>query len=168
MIRKIARFSRVTLAAVALIGLVVLTLIGLYGEKALRTQVEQGLREALNRQVTVGALSVNLAGRVVELTDVVIPGLPASKRPSLVAPRVRLALSFRSLFTSKILLRGFELDRPQISVQVFPDGSTDLPQTQASSGPSSREVSIGRVAVSAGHLFAERSGDAGRSGLAEL
>lgn len=101
----------------------------------------------------MGALSVNLPGRVVELRDVVIPGLPGSKRPSLIAPRMRIALSFRSLFTSKILLRGFELDRPQISVQVFPDGSTDLPGTAPSSAPASREVSIGKVVVTKGDLF---------------
>lgn len=153
MIRKIARFSRISLAAFALIGLLALTLIGLFGEKVLRSQVETRLAQALGRKVTVGGLSVNLAGRVVELRDVVIPGLPASKRPSLVAPRMRIALSFRSLFTSKILLRGFELDRPQLSIQVFEDGSTDLPRTAASSGPASREVSIGKVAVTTGDLF---------------
>lgn len=95
MIRKIARFSRISLAAVALIGLVALTVVAMFGEKALRTQVERRLAEALHRNVMVGGLSVNLAGRVVELRDVVIPGLPGSKRPSVVAPRVRIALSFR-------------------------------------------------------------------------
>ena len=153
MIRKIARFSRISLAAFALIGLLVLTLVALFGEKALRTQVERRLAEALNRKVTVGALSVNLAGRVVELKDVVIPGLPGSKRPSVVAPRIRLGLSFRSLFTSRILLRAFELERPQISIQVFPDGSTDLPRTSSSGGPSSRRVTIDRLMVRTGDLF---------------
>lgn len=153
MIRKIARFSRVTLAALALIGLLALTLIGIFGEGVLRTQVESRLAKALNRRVTVGALSVNLAGRVVELRDVVVPGLPGSKRPSLVAARIRLALSFRSLFTSKILLRGLELDRPRISVEVLPDGSTDLPQGPASAGPSSREIVLGKFVVSGGELF---------------
>ncbi len=153
MIRKIARFSRISLAAFALIGLLVLTLFALFGEKALRTLVERRLAEALNRKVTVGALSVNLAGRVVELRDVVIPGLPGSRRPSVVAPRARLALSFRSLFTSLILLRGFEVERPQLSIQVFPDGSTDLPRMSSSSGPSSRQVSIANLTVRSGDLF---------------
>ena len=153
MIRRIARFSRITLVAIALIGLVVLTVVGLFGEKVLRGQVEVRMSEALGRKVTVGALSVNLAARTVELRNVIIPGLPASKRPTLIAPRIRLALSFRSLFTSKILLRGLDLEKPQISVQVFADGSTDLPQTAPSSGPATRQVSIGRVAVTAGGVF---------------
>ena len=153
MIRKIARISRVTLAVIALIGLLVLTLVGLFGEKMLRAQVQTRMTLALGREVRVGGLSVNLAGRIVELRDVVIPGLPASKRPTLLAPRIRLALSFRSLFTSKILLRGLELEKPQMSVQVFEDGSTDLPRTTPSNTPASRQVSIGRVAVSAGDVF---------------
>lgn|GEM_PF-2653188 len=153
MIRKIARFSRIALAALALTALVAITLAGLFGEKFLRSEVEARLRQALGREARVGALSVNLAARTVELRDVVVPGLPASKRPSLVAPRIRLALSFRSLFTSKILLRGLDLDRPQISVQVFEDGSTDIPRAAPSGAPSSKQVSIGRVSVSAGGVF---------------
>ena len=142
-----------TLAALALIGLLALTLIGLYGEGFLRTQAETRLRTALNRRVTVGGLSVNLVGRVVELRDVVIPGLPGSKHPTFTAPRVRLALSFRSLFTSTILLRGLEIERPRISAEVFPDGSTDIPQLASSSAASSRQVSIGKVAIHAGNLL---------------
>ncbi|MBK5256590.1 MAG: translocation/assembly module TamB domain-containing protein [Vicinamibacteria bacterium] len=153
LIRKFARFSRISLAAFAVIGLVALTVLALFGEKVLRTQVERRLAEALNRTVTVGALSVDLPRRVVELRDVVIAGLPGSKRPSFSAPRVRLALSFRSLFTSRILLRAFELERPQISVQVFPDGSTDMPRLSAAGGPPSREVSIGNLVVQKGELF---------------
>lgn len=153
MIRRIARFSRIALVAIALIGLVVLTVVGLFGEKMLRAQVETRMTLALGREVRVGALSVDLPGRTVELRDVVIPGLPASKRPTLIAPKIRLALSFRSLLTSKILLRGLDLEKPQISVQVFADGSTDLPQTAPSSGPATRQVSIGRVAVTAGGVF---------------
>lgn len=153
LIRKIARFSRIGLAVFALLGLAALTLFALFGEKALRTEVERRLALALSRQVTVGALSVNLAGRVVELREVMIPGLAGSRRPSFVAPRVRLALSFRSLFTTRILLRGLELERPQISVQVFPDGSTDLPHLASSEGPSPRQVSIEKLVVRSGDLF---------------
>ena len=153
LIRKIARFSRTTLAAFALIGVVAMTMFALFGEKVLRFEVEKRLGKALNRPVKVGAVSVNLAARTVELKDLVIPGRPESKRPSLVAPRVRVALSFRSLLTSRILLRGFELDQPQISVQVFPDGSTDLPKVTPTDGSSSREVSVGKLMVSKGDLF---------------
>ncbi len=136
----------------ALTGVVALTLFALLGEKALRTQVERRLSEALERPVTVGALSVNLPRREVELRDVMIPGRPGSKRPTFLAARVRLALSFRSLFTHKILLRRFELDQPRISLQVLPDGSTDLPR-MVSTGASSREVSIGSVVIHEGDLF---------------
>ena len=153
MIRKIARFSRISLAALAITGLVVLTVVALFGEKVLRTEVESRLAAALHRKVTLGGLSVNLAGRVVELRDLAIPGLPGSKQPSLVAPRVRIALSFRSLFTRRILLRGLEIEKPRMSLQVFPDGSTDLPGLEASGGPSSREVSIGKLVVSKGEFL---------------
>ncbi|MBX7187605.1 MAG: translocation/assembly module TamB domain-containing protein [Vicinamibacteria bacterium] len=152
MIRKIARFSRISLAVFAITGLVALTVVALFGEKVLRSQVETRLSGALHRRVTLGGLSVNLAGRVVELRDLVIPGLPASKEPSFSAPRVRIALSFRSLFTSRILLRGLEIEEPRISLQVFPDGSTDLPGMDSSGGPPSREVSIGKLVVHRGEL----------------
>ena len=153
MIRKIARFSRISLAALALTGLVVLTVVALFGEKVLRTEVERRLAEALHRKVTVGALSVNLPGRMVELRDLVIPGLPGSKQPSFAAPRVRIALSFRSLFTTRILLRGLEIERPRMSLTVFPDGSTDLPGMDSSGGPSSRQVSIEKLVVNKGELL---------------
>jgi len=151
--KKIARLSRIGLAALAITGLVVLTLSALFGEKVLRSEVERRLAEALHRRVSVGALSVNLAGRVVELEDVVIPGLPGSKEPSFTAPRVRIALSFRSLFTSRILLRGLEMEKPRFSVQIFKDGSTDLPGMDSPSGASPREVSIGKIVVSKGQLL---------------
>ncbi len=153
LIRKITRFGRVGFAAFALLGLLALTLVALFGETVLRTQVERRLAEALNRQVRVGALSVDLSGRVVELRDVLVPGLPGSKRPSFMAPRVRVALSFRSVFTTRILLRGVELEQPRISVQVFPDGSTDLPEMSRSGGSSSRQVSIEKLMVRSGELF---------------
>lgn len=153
MIRRIARFSRISLAALAIVSLVVATVVALYGEGVLRGEAEKRLSQALHRSVKVGALSVNLAGRAVELRDVLIPGLPGSKRPSLEAPRIRIALSFRSLFTSKVLLRGLELDAPQISVQVFPDGTTDVPTMDPQAGRSSREVSIGKLAIKEGHLL---------------
>jgi autotransporter translocation and assembly factor TamB len=153
LISKLLRFTRIALAALALIGIVALTLFALFGEKTLRTEVERRLAESLKRPVTVGSMSVNLAARVIELRDVVIPGLPASKRPTLVAPRVRIALSFRSLFTSRILLRGFELERPQIAMQVFPDGTTDLPGVASAGGPPARDVWIGKLVVSKGELF---------------
>ncbi|HRB11444.1 MAG TPA: hypothetical protein PKU70_00400, partial [Vicinamibacteria bacterium] len=153
MIRKIARFSRISLAALALTGLVVLTVVALFGEKVLRTEVERRLAEALHRKVTVGALSVNLPGRMVELRDLVIRGHPGSKQPSFAAPRVRIALSFRSLFTTRILLRGLEIERPRMSLTVFPDGSTDLPGMDSSGGPSSRQVSIEKLVVNKGELL---------------
>lgn len=153
MIRKFARFSRVSLAILAVLGLVALTLFGLLGEKMLRSVVERRLSEALHRPVTVTGLSVNLPRRVVELREVMIPGLPGSKRPTFTAPRVRLALSFRSLFTDRILLRRLELDRPQISLQVFPDGSTDLPHLTASPGGASTAVTIGTLSIGQGDLF---------------
>jgi autotransporter translocation and assembly factor TamB len=152
LIRKIARFSRISLAALVLVGFVVLTVGAMFGEQLLRTQAERRISEALNRKVTVGGLSVNLPARVVELREVTVPGLPGSKRPSLVAPRVVLALSFRSLFTRRILLRGLELESPRISIQIFPDGSTDLPRP-GGGGSSSRELSIGKLVVGKGELF---------------
>jgi autotransporter translocation and assembly factor TamB len=153
LIRKIARLSRISLAVLALAGFAVLTVVALFGEKVLRAEVERRLAEALHRKVTVGALSVNLPGRVVELRDLVIPGLPGSKQPSLVAPRVRVALSFRSLFTTRILLRGLEIEEPRMSLQVFKDGSTDMPGMDAAGGPPSREVEIGKLVVSRGELL---------------
>jgi TamB, inner membrane protein subunit of TAM complex len=153
LIRKIARISRVTIAVIALLGLVALSVIGLFGEKVLRAQVESQLTRALGREVRVGSLSVNLPRRTVELRDTVIKGRPDSKRDTLVAPTIRVALSFRSLLTSKILLRGLELDRPRMSIQVFEDGSTDLPRSTPSNPGASRQVSIGRVAVTGGAFF---------------
>jgi len=153
LIRKIARLSRISLAVLALAGLAVLTVVALFGEKVLRAEVERRLAEALHRRVTVGALSVNLPGRVIELRDLVIPGLPGSTEPSLVAPRVRIALSFRSLFTRRILLRGLELEKPRMSLQFFKDGSTDLPGVESTGRPRSREVSIGKLVVSNGELL---------------
>jgi len=153
LIRKFARFSRLTLAVLTLLGLVVMTGLALFGERTLQSQLERRASEALHRPVTIGSLSVNLPRRQIELRDLMIPGLPGSKRPTLSAPRVRLALSFRSLFTSRILLRSLEIEKPQISVQVFPDGSTDLPRLTDPASTATREVSIGSVLASAGFLF---------------
>lgn len=134
-----------------------LTLVALFGERVLRGQVEQALGRALGRPVTLGALSVNLAAREVELRDLLIPGLPASKRPSLVAPRVKAGLSFRSLLTTRIQFRSLDFENARFSIQVFPDGSTDLPGADAASSKpsgvgSGRRISIGKLAVRGGEL----------------
>ena len=152
MIRKLLRFSRVALAVVALLGLLGITLFGLFGEKVLRSEVEKRLAQTLKRPVRVGSLSVDLASRTVEIRDLEIPGGAQSPYPTLQAEKVRLALSFRSLATSKILLRRLELEKPKISIQVLPDGSTDLPEIEGPSGNSSRTVSIGAVAIRSGEL----------------
>lgn len=154
MIRKILRLSRISLASLAVLGLVALTLTALFGERVLRGQVEQALVRALGRPVSLGALSVNLAAREIELRDLLIPGLPASKRPTLAAPRVKVGLSFRSLFTTRIELRTLEFDKPRFSVQVFKDGSNDLPGMASSKSPDAggRRVRIGKFVVRAGDL----------------
>ena len=149
MIRKIARFSRISLAALAITGLVVLTVVALFGEKVLKTQVRARLSEALHRRVTLGGLSVNLAGRVVGCATSSFPGLPTSKEPSLSAPRVRIALSFRSLFHEPDPAPGLRSRSPDLAAG-FPDGSTDLPGMDSSGWPPSREVSIGKLVVHRG------------------
>ena len=136
----------------ALLGLTVLTLVAVFGESALRTKVEANLRAALQRRVTLGGLSVSLPRREIELRDLAIPGLPDSKRPSAIVPKARIAFSLRSLLSSRLLLRRLELDRPRLSVEVFPDGTTDLP-TMAAGGSSPAEILIEAFEAKSGELY---------------
>ena len=151
-IRKVGRFMRFGLVALVVIGILIVSWFALWGERTLRSQVEQALARSLNRPVIVGALSVNLARREVELKDVIIPGRPESKRPTLKAPKMRLGLSFRSLFTPNVLLRRFELERPELSLQVFADGSTDFPALQGGA-TSGKTVSLGDLVIRSGYLY---------------
>ena len=140
------------LAVVALLGLIILSLLAMFGEGALRTQIETRLSAALQRPVRVGGLSVSLPKREIELRDLTIPGRPGSKRPSAIIPKARIAFSFRSFLTSRILLRRLELDQPQLSLEVFPDGTTDLP-AMSSSGASSKDIVVEAFQVKSGVLY---------------
>ena len=144
------------LAILVLLGLIVFSVVAMYGEDALRGMVEAQLSAALHRQVRLGGLSVSLPKREIELRDLTVPGRPDSKRPSAIIPRAQVAFSLRSLLAARILLRRLDLDRPQLSIEVFPDGATDLPYLSSSVSPSaswSTELAIESFEAKSGELY---------------
>lgn len=155
-LRTFFKISARTLLALGALAAVLLGVAYFKGEEALRSTLEKRARDFFGRAVSIGSLNIDLPGRSVELKDILIPGLSQSKRPSARIPALRIALSLRSFLARDPLFRAIVMERPEFSVEVFKDGSNDLPRladaAAKTDGPQQR-VRIERLAIAKGELF---------------
>lgn len=111
------------------------------------------LREALGRQVEVGRVELRLMPLGVEITDLRIPGPQPQDPPLAVVPRLRIDGELPGLRGGVLRLREVTLERPQIFLDVRPDGSTNLPVLAGGSGGGGRfEVRLDALRVENGEM----------------
>lgn len=142
------------LLVAALIAGLLLFVQSRYARQQAAARMVAAVSEKLGRQVAVGDLDFTFLPPALELRDVVIPG-PRPSDPAVArVPLLRVQANWRDLRRRVLRLEQVEAIRPQITLQVNPDGSTNLPQwkTESTAGPQRFEVQIGHVLVQDGTL----------------
>lgn len=160
--RRRRRFARFLVVAAALLALLVVGLWFLYqspwAAERVRRLVEARTSEYLDRDVEVGRVEYALRpGRFV-LYDLVIPSPSPDDPPFAVVPRteVQFALSgFRRLTLDVVSVK---VERPEVVVLFFDDGSNNLPELQRPERqrPGRVEVRIGRLLVEDGTIHLDQ------------
>ncbi len=118
----------------------------------LRERMVAPVSHFLNRDVRIGSVDYSFFPPTFELRDVVIPGPRPADPPVARVPYVALRASLKDIRDRRIDIEEIEVLRPQVYLQVNPDGSTNLPDFRFSSsgGPKQIDVRIGHLLVQDG------------------
>jgi AsmA protein len=114
----VKRWTKILLA-ITLVVVAVAAAIPLFVDaNTFRPTIERQLTKALGRDVKLGDLRLSVFSRSLVATDLSVADDPNfSAAPFLTAKDVRIHVSLRRLiFSHEVLLRGFEIESPQISV----------------------------------------------------
>jgi hypothetical protein len=105
------------------------------------------------RNVRIGSVDYTFFPPALEVSNVVVPGPRPSDPPLLRVPFARLQLAVRDLQGRVFDLEQIEAERPEVYLQVNPDGSTNLPAFnfgQGGGGKRQLDVRIGHILVQDG------------------
>ncbi|MFL6236424.1 MAG: translocation/assembly module TamB domain-containing protein [Thermoanaerobaculia bacterium] len=118
----------------------------------LRERLVAPVSHFLNREVRIGSVDYSFFPPTFELRDVVIPGPRPADPPVARVPYAALRVSVQDLGKRRFDIDEIEVLRPQVYLQVNPDGSTNLPEFRFSSsnGPQRFDVRIGHILVQDG------------------
>ncbi|HET9212469.1 MAG TPA: translocation/assembly module TamB domain-containing protein [Thermoanaerobaculia bacterium] len=118
----------------------------------LRERLVAPVSRFLNRDVRVGSVDYSFFPPTFELRDVVIPGPRPGDPPVARFPYVEMRASLKDFRQRRFDIEEIEVLRPQVYIQVNPDGSTNLPEFRFSStgGPQRFDVRIGHILVQDG------------------
>jgi hypothetical protein len=118
----------------------------------LRERLVAPVSHFLNREVRIGSIDYSFFPPTFELRDVVVPGPRPGDPPVARVPYVAIRASLKDIRKRRFDLEEIEVLRPQVYLQVNPDGSTNLPEFRFSSsgGPQRFDVRIGHILVQDG------------------
>jgi translocation and assembly module TamB len=142
-------------------GLLLLTVLGAgvwffvqsrLAREKLRERLIAPVSRFLNRDVRIGSVDYSFFPPTFELRDVVVPGPRPTDPPVARVPYVEIRGSLQDLRKRRIDLEEIEISRPQVYIQVNPDGSTNLPEFRFGSngGRQAFDVRIGHLLVQDG------------------
>lgn len=122
-------------------------------ERALERIVAQSER-FLGRGIRIGDIDYAFFPPALELRDIVIPGPKPTDPPVLRAPFARLQIVVRDLRGRVFDLEQIEVVRPQVYLQLNPDGTDNLPDFRFGQrrGPKRFDVRVGRIVIQDGTL----------------
>ena len=119
-------------------------------QRALARIVAQ-MTEFLGRPIRIGEIDYTFMPIAIELRDVVIPGPKPTDPPVARAPFVRLQLTVKDLEGRAFDLQQIDIERPEIHIQINPDGTSNLPEFRSrGGGPKRFDVRIGHILVQDG------------------
>ncbi len=118
----------------------------------LRERLVAPVSRFLNRDVRIGSIDYSFFPPTFELRDVVIPGPRPGDPPVARFPYVEMRASLQDLRQRRFDIEEIEVLRPQVYLQVNPDGSTNLPEFRfgPGGGPQRFDVRIGHILVQDG------------------
>jgi TamB, inner membrane protein subunit of TAM complex/AsmA family len=118
----------------------------------LRERLVAPVSRYLHRDVRIGSIDYSFFPPTFELRDVVIPGPRPGDPPVARVPYAEIRVAAKDLRKRRFDIEEIEVLRPQVYLQVNPDGSTNLPEfgTGASSGPQRFDVRIGHLLIQDG------------------
>lgn len=155
--RHLRKLLRVALWGTAALALLVLVLWWISGAAWTQARVlrlaEARLEETLGREVLIGDLDYGFRPFLVVAEDVVIPGPDRgdeSEPPFARIPRVELELSFSGWFKPVLSIERVELERPEVWMIFYPDGTNNLPELKTGEGGGRLEIVMGRLSVQQG------------------
>ena len=108
------------------------------------------LQETLGRDVEIGALDYQLHPLVVVAEDVVVAGSRAEGPPFARLPRVRVELSFAGWFHPTLTVERVDVERPEVWLVFYADGTSNLPEVRSGEGGGRLQVEMGRLVVDDG------------------
>ena len=149
-----AAWRTAAVLAVILAALVALVWFGSstdWTRERVRLFVEARLSDYLNRDVDVGRVEYGVRAGTFVAYDVVVPSPDPDDPPFAVVPRIEIAFSLSGFVSPTVTVRRVEVDRPELRVVLFDDGSNNLPEIRpGGDGPRRVEVEIGRIVVRGG------------------
>lgn len=122
-------------------------------ERVLARVVAQA-EQFLGRDIQIGDVDYAFFPPALELRDIVIPGPRPGDPPVLKAPFARVQIAVRDLRGRIFDLEQIEVVRPQVYLQLNPDGSDNLPDFRFGRrrGPKRFDVRVGRILILDGTL----------------
>ncbi|MBM63403.1 MAG: hypothetical protein CL484_10700 [Acidobacteria bacterium] len=114
------------LAAVAL-GVALVALVTVDLGPVLRGRAEQAMADYLDREVSIGRVSVRLLPGQFLVEDLVISGLDPGDQPFLIAERITLSTTWSALFHGEFLAESVSMSNWKMVAESFPDGRQSFP-----------------------------------------
>lgn len=143
----------VLLAAVLLAGILVLQ--SHYARRKALDRIVAQMEVFLGRRISIGDIDYTFLPPGLELRNVVIPGPHPTDPPVARVPYASVQIDIRDLRGRVFDIQQIAIERPEVYLQINPDGSSNLPTfnfRKGSGGPRRFDVRIGHILVQDGVL----------------
>ncbi len=128
-VRRVLTFVRRTLALAAiLLAVAFVATVTVDLGPSLRHLAERGGASYLDREFTIGRLSVHLLTGTFLVEDLRIGGLAKTDRPFLVAKRIDVSMSFSALLHREVLINSVVMSDWQMLVETWPGDRHSFPR----------------------------------------
>ncbi len=140
----------VLLLAVLMAGILVIQ--SHYARRKALDRIVAQMEVFLGRRITIGDIDYTVFPPGLELRDVVIPGPRPTDPPVARAPYVGVQIAIRDLGGRVFDVEQIAIERPEVYLQLNPDGSSNLPtfNFKKGGGPRRFDVRIGHILVQDG------------------
>jgi len=140
----------VLLVAILAAGLLVIQ--SQYARKKALDRIVAQMETFLGRKIAIGSIDYTFFPIGIELRDVVVPGPRPGDPPVVRAPYAQVQIAIRDLRGRVFDLEQIEVVRPEVYLQLNPDGTSNLPELHFAKGGGPRrfDVRIGRILVQDG------------------
>jgi hypothetical protein len=128
-LRALVRLAAVFLSLVAIIlAVAIIGTLAVDLGPAVKGRAERAAADYLDREFSMGRLSIRLATGTFIVEDLVIGGLEPEHRPFLAARRIEVSLPLGALVHREVLLESIVMSDWTMLVETWPDGRHNFPR----------------------------------------